>query len=162
MCTHAIATLMAGLALAAGGLFVSPAHAQVRPAVQEVVSKPIGRIVVAIGAVTIERANALVVQASTSGQAGQANVGDLVYQGDIVATGGDGRVGINFTDGSSFNLSNNARMALDEFVYDPKSASNSTLAEHLSRVLAPPVVREPNIKSMASLGWRERRACYEM
>jgi hypothetical protein len=127
MFTHAIATLMAGFTLAAGGLFVSPAHAQVRPAVQEVVSKPIGRIVVAIGAVTIERANALVVQASTSGQAGQANVGDLVYQGDIVATGGDGRVGINFTDGSSFNLSNNARMALDEFVYDPKSASNSTL-----------------------------------
>ncbi len=127
MRTHAIATLMAGFALATGSLFVSPAHAQVTAAVQEVVSKPIGRIVVAVGAVTIERANALVVQASTSGQAGQANVGDLVYQGDIVATGGDGRVGINFTDGSSFNLSNNARMALDEFVYDPKSASNSTL-----------------------------------
>jgi hypothetical protein len=127
MRTHAIATLMTGFVLAAGGLFAPPAHAQVRPAVQEVVSKPIGRIVVAIGVVTIERANALVVQASTSGQAGQANVGDLVYQGDIVATGADGRVGINFTDGSSFNLSNSARMALDEFVYDPKSASNSTL-----------------------------------
>lgn len=127
MCTHAIATLMAGFAVAAGGLLVAPAHAQVRPAVQEAVSKPIGRIVVAVGVVTIERANALVVQASTSGQAGQANVGDLVYQGDIVATGGDGRVGINFTDGTSFNLSSNARMALNEFVYDPKGASNSTL-----------------------------------
>jgi hypothetical protein len=127
MCTHAIATLMTGFALAAGGLFVEPAHAQVRPAVREVASKPIGRIVVATGAVTIERAYALVVQASTSGQAAQANVGDLVYQGDIVATGGDGRVGINFADGSSFNLSSNARMALDEFVYDAKSTSNSTL-----------------------------------
>ena len=127
MCTHAIAALMTGFVLTTAGFFVAPAHAQVRPAVQDVVSKPIGKVVVATGSVTIERANAVVVQASTSGQAGQANVGDLVYQGDIVATGADGRVGINFTDGSSFNLSNNARMALDEFVYDPKSASNSTL-----------------------------------
>ena len=54
-------------------------------------------------------------------------MGDLVYQGDAVATGADGRVGINFTDGTSFNLSNNARMVLNEFVYDPNSTSNSTL-----------------------------------
>ncbi|QHO72761.1 hypothetical protein ACH79_09125 [Bradyrhizobium sp. CCBAU 051011] len=127
MCTHAIAALVTGAVLATGGLFVAPAHAQVRPAVQDVVAKPIGKVVVATGSVTIERANAVVVQASTSGPAGQAKEGDLVYQGDIVATGADGRVGINFTDGSSFNLSNNARMALDEFVYDPKSLSNSTV-----------------------------------
>lgn len=127
MCTHAIAALLTGFVLTTAGFFVAPAHAQARPAVQDVVSKPIGKVVVATGSVTIERSSAVVVQASTSGQAGQANVGDLVYQGDIVATGADGRVGINFTDGSSFNLSNNARMALDEFVYDPKSASNSTL-----------------------------------
>ena len=76
---------------------------------------------------TLERASAVVVQASTAGQAGQAKVGDLVYQGDAVATGADGQVGINFTDGSSFNLSNNARMVLDEFVYDPNSTSNATL-----------------------------------
>ena len=54
-------------------------------------------------------------------------MGDLVYQGDAVATGADGRVGINFTDGTSFNLSSNARMVLNEFVYDPNSTSNSTL-----------------------------------
>jgi len=126
MCTHAIAALVTGFVLTAGVL-VAPAHAQVTPAVQDAVSKPIGKVVVATGSVTIQRAGAVVVQASTAGQAGQANVGDLVYQGDVVATGADGKVGINFTDGSSFNLSNNARMALDEFVYDPKSASNSTV-----------------------------------
>jgi hypothetical protein len=130
MRTQAIAALVAGFVLTAGGLFAGPAHAQrdiARPAVQDLASKPIGKVVVATGSVTVERASAVLVQASTAGQAGQANVGDLVYQGDIVTTGADGRVGINFTDGSSFNLSNNARMALDEFVYDPKSASNSTL-----------------------------------
>ena len=130
MCTHAIAVLVTGFVLTAGGLFPAPAQAQrdiARPAVQDLASKPIGRVVTATGSVTIERASAMVIQASTAGQAGQAKVGDLVYLGDVVATGADGRVGINFTDGSSFNLSNSARMALDEFVYDPNGKSNSTL-----------------------------------
>ena len=69
----------------------------------------------------------MVVQANVSGQAGQSKVGDLVYRGDVVQTGADGRIGINFTDGTSFNLSSNARMALTEFVYDPNGKSNSTL-----------------------------------
>ena len=130
MCTHAIAVWVTGFVLAAGGLFAGPAHAQrdsARPAVQDVASKPIGKVVVATGSVTIERGSMPVVQVGTAGQAGQAKVGDLVYQGDGVATGADGRVGINFTDGSSFNLSNNARMVLDEFVYDPNSTSNESL-----------------------------------
>ena len=66
----------------------------------------------------------MIIQVSTDGQ---AKVGDLVYQGDAVVTGADGRVGINFTDGSSFNLPNNARMVLNEFVFDPNGSSNSTL-----------------------------------
>ena len=129
MCTHAIAVVVTGLVLT-GGLFAGPAHAQgdnARPAVRDVASTPIGKVVVATGSVTLERAGAPVIQVSTTAQAGQAKVGDLVYQGDAVATGADGKVGINFTDGSSFNLSSNARMVLDEFVYDPNSTSNATL-----------------------------------
>ncbi len=112
------------------GFFPVPAQAQrdpAGPAVQDLASNPIGKVVTATGSVTIERANAVVIQANVAGQAGQAKVGDLVYRGDVVATGADGRVGINFTDGSSFNLSSNARMALNEFVYDPNGKSNSTL-----------------------------------
>ena len=130
MCPRAIAVLVTGFVLAAAGLFAGPAHAQrdsARPAVQDLASKPIGKVVVATGSVTLERAGAVVVQVSTTAQAAQAKVGDLVYQGDAVATGADGKVGINFTDGSSFNLSSNARMVLDEFVYDPKSTSNASL-----------------------------------
>jgi hypothetical protein len=44
-----------------------------------------------------------------------------------VSTGADGRVGIVFADGTTFNVSSNARMVLNEFVYDPKSSSNSSL-----------------------------------
>ena len=50
----------------------------------------------------------MVVQANVAGQADQTKVGDLVYQGDVVKTGADGRIGINFADGSSFNLSQHA------------------------------------------------------
>jgi hypothetical protein len=130
MGSPAVAVLVASLVLAVAGLSPVPAQAQrgpVVPAVQDVASKPIGKVVVATGSVTIDRASALVVQASTTSPAGQAKVGDLVYQGDVVATGADGRVGINFTDGTAFNLSSNARMALSEFVYDPNGKSNSTL-----------------------------------
>src|SRR5260370_2130204 len=59
--------------------------------------------------------------------AGRTAIGDPVYKGDVVQTGADGKVGITFTDGTAFNLSSNARMELNEFVYDPNGKSNSTL-----------------------------------
>jgi len=119
--------LATALILAVTGLYSEPSSAQVgpaRPAVLESPSKPIGKVVAATGSVSVERAKAMVVQASVAGQ--EVKVGDVVYQGDVVKTGGDGRIGINFADGSSFSLSSNARMALDEFVYDPNGKSNST------------------------------------
>jgi hypothetical protein len=129
MRTHAIGVLVASLVFGLAGFFSSPARAQIdsaQPAVQDASSKPIGRVVTATGSVTIEHAGAVVIQASVSSQAGQAKVGDLVYLSDVVQTGADGRVGINFADGTSFNLSSNAQMTLDEFVYDPNGKSNST------------------------------------
>jgi hypothetical protein len=97
------------------------------PSSQDVSIKPIGRIVSASGSVTIERVNPVFVLASVGNQPSQAKVGDPIYRGDVVATGGDGKVGITFTDGTAFDLSNNARMAMTEFVYDPNSNSNSSL-----------------------------------
>jgi hypothetical protein len=130
MCGHKVAALLTLFFLALAGSFPVPAQAQrgsAKPAVQDTAPKPIGKVVTASGSVTIERANAAAVQVSLPGQAGQTKVGDLVYQGDVVQTGADGRLGINFTDGASFNLSSNARMALSEFVYEPNGTSNSTL-----------------------------------
>lgn len=130
MRTHIIAASVTSALLALAALMPGQARAQTdtaRPAVLESSAKPIGKVVAATGSVTIEHAGAVVVQANVSGQAAQTKLGDLVYQGDRVQTGSDGKVGINFTDGTSFNLSSNARMTLDEYVYDPKSTSNSTL-----------------------------------
>jgi hypothetical protein len=130
MCTHAITVLATSFVLALANFLAGPAQAQIgsaRPAVQDLAAKPIGKVVTATGLVTIEHASAVVIQANVSREAGQTKVGDLVYLSDVVQTGADGRVGINFTDGTSFNLSSNARMVLSEFVYDPDGKSNSTL-----------------------------------
>ena len=127
---HTTSILVASFVLVLAGLSPGPARAQTdspQPAVQDSSSKPIGRVVTATGSITIEHASAVVVQANISGQASHTKVGDVVYLGDVVQTGADGRVGINFTDGTSFKLSSNARMALTEFVYDPNGKSNSSL-----------------------------------
>jgi hypothetical protein len=54
-------------------------------------------------------------------------VGDLVYRGDLIQTGPDGKLGVAFADGSSFSVSANARMEVNEFVYDPHGHSNASL-----------------------------------
>jgi hypothetical protein len=92
-------------------------------------SNPIGKVVTAKGSVTITHTDAVIVQANVSpdGGLGQAKVGDAVYQGDTVQTEADSAVGIVFMDGTAFNLYAKSRMVLDEFVYNPKGKSNSTL-----------------------------------
>lgn len=127
---HMIAGPVASLVLSLAVIAPTHLHAQsdsARPAVLEQAAKPIGKVVSITGSVSIEHTGAVIVQANVPAQAGQTKVGDLVYQGDLVQTDADGKVSINFIDGTSFNLSSNARMALDEYVYDPKGKSNSTL-----------------------------------
>jgi hypothetical protein len=129
MRAHTIAVLT-GVILLTGNFLVEPAVAQnapVRPAVQDVSAKPIGKVVTATGLVTIEHITAVVVQAALSNQPGQAKVGDPIYLGDVLTTGADGLVGITFADGTAFDLSSNARMAMTEFIYDPNGKSNSSL-----------------------------------
>ena len=55
------------------------------------------------------------------------NNGDNVEKGDVVASGSDSTLGITFIDGTVFGLSSNARMVLNEMVYDPNGSNNSSL-----------------------------------
>jgi FecR protein len=112
--------------VAASSFIPGPARAQTTPAVQADTAKAIGKVATVIGSVTIEHVNAVVVQANVASQPEQTKVGDSVYLGDVVQTGGDGKISITFTDDTAFNLSSNARMALNDFVYDPNGKSNST------------------------------------
>src|SRR6201985_1261776 len=55
------------------------------------------------------------------------NMGDNVEKGDVVQSGANSTVGITFIDGTVFGLSSNARMVLNEMVYDPNGSNNSSL-----------------------------------
>ena len=130
MRVHTAAVFVTGAFLSVASFLAVPSQAQdnqARPAVQNASIKPIGKIVSATGSVTVEHVNAVVVQAALSAQPGQAKVGDAIYLGDTVSTGADGKVAITFADDTAFDLSNNARMVMTDFVYDPNSKANSTL-----------------------------------
>jgi hypothetical protein len=88
----------------------------------------IGKVLTAAGTVRIEHSAAIIIQANLpTNDASPANVGDLVYRGDVIQTGPDGKLGVAFADGTSFSVSPNARMEVNEFVYDPHGHSNSSL-----------------------------------
>jgi FecR protein len=53
--------------------------------------------------------------------------GDNVEKGDVVESGANSTLGITFIDGTVFGLSSNARMVLNEMVYDPNGSNNSSL-----------------------------------
>jgi hypothetical protein len=128
MNARAIGLLLASLCAncALSGLAWGQTGAVQPPAALDV--KPIGKILEATGSATIEHTSGVVLQANLPASGpGQAKVDDLVYQGDVVQTAADGALSITFIDGTSFKISSNARMELNELVYDPKSNSNSML-----------------------------------
>jgi VCBS repeat-containing protein len=55
------------------------------------------------------------------------NMGDNVEKNDVVQSGSNTTLGITFIDGTVFGLSSNARMVLNEMVYDPNGSNNSSL-----------------------------------
>src|ERR1700716_807249 len=55
------------------------------------------------------------------------NQGDNVDKGDVLQSGSDSSVGVTFIDGTVFGLASNARMVLNEMIYDPNGSNNSSL-----------------------------------
>jgi hypothetical protein len=97
------------------------------PAPLGALESPIGRVLSVSGTVTVERTALVVSQVAVTGSAIQLKDKDLVYRGDTIQTGGDSKASLTFADGTAFNISSNARMTLNEFVYDPNSKANSSL-----------------------------------
>lgn len=129
MTARAMGLLLIGLCLSASGALPSLAWAQSGPTPPaELNASAVGKVLTVTGTAHIEHAAAVLVLANApSSGVEQTKVGDLVYRGDVIQTGADGALGITFVDGSSFNVSGNARMEVNEFVYDPKGSSNSSL-----------------------------------
>jgi hypothetical protein len=120
---------VAALAVLATLAFSDSARSQrpSEPAPPGALETPIGRVISVSGSATVERTATVVSQAAVTSGPVQLKNGEPVYRGDTIQTGADSKVSLAFADGTAFNVSNNARMVLNEFVYDPDSKSNSSL-----------------------------------
>jgi hypothetical protein len=129
MKASAIGLLLAGVILSTSGLVSSLAWSQTGSAQPPTLdTSPIGKVMTVSGTVQVAHATAVVVQANLPpGGTEQPKVGDFVYRGDLIQTGPNGALAVTFVDGTSFNVSPNARMEVNEFVFDPNGHSNSTL-----------------------------------
>ena len=58
-------------------------------------------------------------------------IGDPVFQGDVIQTGASSKLGISFIDETVFSMSADARMVLDELVFDPANAAGSSMSFNL-------------------------------
>jgi hypothetical protein len=152
--------LLVGLTLSTSGALLGAAWAQSQPAGGQI--QPIGKIETASGIVKVTHTDGVPLQANVGPNGGldNAKVGDLVYRGDLVETGANSAVGMVFTDGTAFNLSANARIELNEFVYDPNGTSNSafiSLAKGTFTFIAGKVAKTGDMKvdtPVATMGIR--------
>src|SRR5258708_22080593 len=80
-------------------------------------AKLVGHVVKMTGSASIVR----------NGVTIDVNSGDNVYQNDVVQTGSGSTLGLVLIDGTTFNLTANARLMLNDLTYYATSSSNSTL-----------------------------------
>jgi len=79
--------------------------------------KVIGHVTKLVGTVTAMRNGVVII----------LNAGDNVEKGDVVQSGSNSKLIISFIDGTVFALSADARMVLNEMVYDSNGSDNSSL-----------------------------------
>lgn len=77
-----------------------------------------------VGAVQEVSGNATVTR--MDGTVETIQIGTPIYQGDVIETDAAGAVNIVFIDETSFAVSEEARLAIDEYVFDPATQSGST------------------------------------
>ncbi|MGI8526395.1 MAG: FecR family protein [Pseudolabrys sp.] len=62
-----------------------------------------------------------------NGASSALKVSDPIYKGDVLRTGPNASLGVTFDDETTFNLSANASITVDEFVYTPAGGANAAL-----------------------------------
>jgi FecR protein len=91
----------------------APAGANAPPAVEE----PIGNVATLIGNATVTRSNAVT----------SLKAKDDIYQNDVLQTAAKSSLGITFSDATTFNLTANATVTVDSFVYEDGGKQNAAL-----------------------------------
>ena len=87
------------------------------PSTASAADEPIGNVATLTGSATVTRNNA-----STPLQ-----VQDDIFQGDILQTSANSTLGVTFADATTFNLTANATITVDSFVYEEGGKQNGAL-----------------------------------
>lgn len=86
----------------------------------------IAQIKTAAGQVTIVRGGGNVA----------AKVGDFLYEKDVIQTGGDGSVGLTFTDNTAMSAGPDSEIALSEYRFDSSNFNGAMLTDMRRGTLA--------------------------
>lgn len=119
------ATLLLFWLTAAGGAFAqpqpapAPQSAPVSPpaAAQPAADDPIGNVATLTGSATVTRNNS----------ATPLKLKDDIFLNDVLQTSAKSTLGVTFNDSTTFNLTANARIAVDSFVYEDGGKANAAL-----------------------------------
>ncbi|MEA2820800.1 MAG: hypothetical protein QOJ86_2804 [Bradyrhizobium sp.] len=90
-----------------------PAPAAAQPAADD----PIGNVATLTGSATVTRNNA----------SAPLNLKDDIFLNDVLQTSVNSTLGVTFNDATTFNLTANARIAVDSFVYEDGGKANAAL-----------------------------------
>ena len=95
----------------------APAPATAPSPAQPAADEPIGNVATLTGSATVTRNNA-----STP-----LKLQDDIFQNDVLQTSANSTLGVTFNDATTFNLTANARIAVDSFVYEDGGRKNAAL-----------------------------------
>src|SRR5262245_6419785 len=79
----------------------------------------------AVGQIATLQGGATVTRGKTAAAA--LKVSDAVYKNDVLATGANAALGVTFDDETTLSLSANARIVVDEFVYEKGAKGNKSV-----------------------------------
>ncbi|MGA9002401.1 MAG: FecR domain-containing protein, partial [Pseudolabrys sp.] len=94
------------------------ARAQDKSNVNQDTNDPVGQVATLQGIATVTRGNAA---AST------LKVSDAVYKNDVLQTGANASLGVTFDDETTLSLTANARIVVNEFVYEESAKGNKAV-----------------------------------
>lgn len=95
-----------------------PVRAQTLASSDQAIDNQVGQVATLQGFATVSRNNAAAVALKVS---------DPIYKRDVLQAGANSLLGVTFDDETTLNLNANARMTVDEFVYQEGSRSNAAL-----------------------------------
>jgi len=94
------------------------ARAQTQPGAAAAVDDSVGQIATLQGGATVTRGKTA---------AAALKISDAVYKNDVLATGANAALGVTFDDETTLSLSANARIVVDEFVYEKGAKGNKAV-----------------------------------